>query len=151
MLSLDTDTSNTIIGSTGRTIITSGDQLVSTVIDNCFDGEMSVMRCIRLNALNYLDTLVGEEKRSRSLDNGKEMDDDKLDRMVMSRIKRYLKNKEFKLRLPEGFFQEATLTFRSSKGFADFDVTFPPPPQSEARAMTEGKRESKCVRTFIAV
>lgn len=145
MLSLDTDASNTISGSTGRTIISSGDELVSTVVDNCFDGEMSVMRCIRWNALNYLDTIVGEEKQARSLDNEK-VDDNKLDKMILSRIKRYLKNKEFKLHLPEGFFQEAILTFRPSKGFTDFDISFPPPPQNEARSSTEGKRESKlCV------
>lgn len=135
------DTSNAISGSTGRATISSGDELVSSVVDSCFDGDMSVMRCIRLNALNYLDTVVGEEpERARSLDNA---DDDNLDRMIMSRIKRYLKNKEFKLHLPNGFFQEAILTFRPSKGFANFDVSFPPPPLNEARSATEGKRESK--------
>lgn len=53
--------SNEIPGSSRG--IGSGDELVAAVVDSCLDGEMSVMKCMKLHTLSYLDHLTGEQSR----------------------------------------------------------------------------------------
>lgn len=65
------------------------------------------------------------------------MDDDNLDEQVASRVAKYINTHDFQVQLPEFLFQGAVLTFRPSRGLADFKVDFPEA-ENEARADSEG-------------
>jgi hypothetical protein len=128
---------NEITRSTSRRISNS-EELLSAVVDDCFTGSdsgVSSMSCLRLKVLTYLDSMIGVQE-ARSLE---ESDADILDAMILSRVTRYLKSHQFKVHLPEFLFQEAVLTFRPGKSFADFRVEFPKPDANEDRAIREGK------------
>jgi hypothetical protein len=128
---------NEIIGSSSRRI-SNGEELLSAVVGDCFtgsDSEVSSMSCLRLKVLAYLDSVIGVQE-ARSLEGS---DAENLDAMILSRVTRYLKSHQFKVHLPEFFFQEAIMTFRPGKNLADFKVEFPKPDANEDRAIREGK------------
>ncbi|XP_054257900.1 uncharacterized protein LOC128982872 isoform X2 [Macrosteles quadrilineatus] len=129
--------SNHIPGSSRS--ISSGDELVATVIDSCFDGDDSVTTCIKKNALSYLDHLTGPTRDSRTFDEEKHLESEEgLDDLILDRTRRFLNTHQFKVQLPEFLFQEAVLTFQPSKGL-DFDVSFPPTVDGEGRAYSEAR------------
>jgi hypothetical protein len=124
------------LGSTRR--ISNGEELLSAVVADCFTGSddgVSSMSCLRLRVLDYLDSVVGVEEARASEGSDVEI----LDARILTRVTRYLKSHEFKVRLPEFFFQEAVLTFRPGKSFTDFKVEFPKPDANEDRAINKGK------------
>ena len=59
--------------------------------------------------------------------------------MIVKRFEKYVKSHEFRIKLPEFFFQGATLVFNPKKGLADFDVEFPAAPENEDRSISAGK------------
>ena len=65
---------------------------------------------------------------------------EKIDRLVVKRFQRYMRSREFRIKLPEFFFQGATLVFHPKKSLTDFDVEFPKAPENEDRSMSAGKR-----------
>jgi hypothetical protein len=58
--------------------------------------------------------------------------------MIVKRFQKYVKSREFRIKLPEFFFQGATLIFDPKKGWTDFDVEFPKASGSEDRSMSAG-------------
>lgn len=85
--------------------INSGSELVSTILDTCYD-----MKCLRTNVLKYLNSFLGVDERSaRSMGS--------LDEQIYDRVARILKTNEFEYELPETFFQKSQITFRADRGF----------------------------------
>lgn len=117
------------IGGSSDTKINTKEELVATVIMNCFNGDRTAMNCVRGNVLRYLDTVVPQVDDKNSGD---------VDEKIFDRVQRYLKSNEFKLRLPELFFQEATLTLKPGQGLEDFDISFPSASNQEGGALSEG-------------
>ncbi|KAG8243150.1 Protein of unknown function (DUF1676) [Homalodisca vitripennis] len=122
--------------------ISSGDELVASVIDSCFDGDDPFSKCVKLHALSYLEHLSGSpgvstQGEKRSLEDSHSEDESQLDDLVFERVKRVLRSHQFKVHLPEFFFQEATVTFNPAQ--EEFDVSFPAAPEGEARAYSEGR------------
>lgn len=127
--------------------IRSGEELLSSIVNECLGGELPTMSCLRVKVLSYLDTMVGSEGASsnvvssRSLEDGSA--DAKLDKLIAARAQRYLDTHEFKVQLPEVVFQEAVLSFKPSQGIDGLQLSFPD--QGEGRAFSEGtKKKSKC-------
>lgn len=127
--------SNAIPGSSR--MIASGDELVASVIDSCFDGDDSVSRCMKLHTLSYLDHLTGRSAEDE--DQMRSEDDGRLDDLVLDRVQRVLNTHEFKVQLPE-LLQGAVLSFRPTLG--DLDVSLPPAPEGQARVFAEGTNSS---------
>lgn len=89
--------------------INSGDQLVSRVINDCFDGE--TMACLKGKVLNYLDTQLNiNEEYSRSFENNK------IDEVIFDRAARVLANQRFEMELPETLFNKAVLSYTPEQG-----------------------------------
>lgn len=86
--------------------------------------------------MHYFDYDVGRIGNPRSLP---ENDVEKIDRLVVKRFQKYMKNNEIRVQLPEFFFQGATLVFSPKKSLNDFDVVFPRPLESEDRSMSAGE------------
>lgn len=92
----------------------SGNELVSAIVNECLDGE--TMSCLKGKVLTYLDTQLNiDENAERSL--GKSDIDEK----IYSRVSRLLNTQEFRVQLPETFFDNAALTFRADRGI-DIDL-----------------------------
>nr|CAD7405042.1 unnamed protein product [Timema poppensis] len=127
---------NEILSSDSRKI-QNGKELLESVVNDCFlSGSGSSMTCLRMKVLSYLDS-VGETQSGRSADEERS-DVERLDDIILSRVTRYLKSHQFKVKLPEFLFQEAVLTFRPSRGLADFKVDFPKDDENEDRALSQG-------------
>lgn len=87
----------------------SGDELVSSVVNECLDAE--TMSCLKGKVLTYLDTQLNiDEPHQRSF--GKSDMDEK----IYDRVARLLNTQEFKVQLPETYFDNAALTFRADRG-----------------------------------
>ncbi|XKL62757.1 hypothetical protein PGB90_002590 [Kerria lacca] len=113
------------------------DEILWDVMDSCINSEVeSVTTCLKLKVLHYFDYDVSRIANPRSLS---ENDAEKIDRLVVKRFQRYLKSNEFRIQLPEFFFQGATLVFNPKKGITDFDVVFPTPPENEDRSMSAAR------------
>ncbi|XP_075210127.1 DUF1676 domain-containing protein Osi20 [Lycorma delicatula] len=125
--------SNHIPNSSGRAIETS-EELISSVVLECFDGDESFNRCVRLKVVEYLGNVSGE-KRSLDLYGS----DQKLDNMIFDRVQRFIQTHQFTLQLPEFFFQKAALIFKPSRSISDFEVKFPENPVGEDRALTSAR------------
>ncbi|KAG4068785.1 hypothetical protein HA402_002476 [Bradysia odoriphaga] len=103
--------------------LNSGDELLSSIVNECFDSEM--MPCLKGKVLTYLDTQLNiEEQYGRSF--GKADTDEK----IYDRVARLLNTREFRVQLPETFFDNAALTFRSDRGI---DIDLPNEVAEEAR------------------
>lgn len=105
---------NEIVRETPR--IKSGDELLSAIVDDCFTAD-SATECLKSKVLTYLDTVLGlgsESSRAFSPEN--------LDNVIYNRIGRILNKNEFRLTLPEYFFQSAEMSYRADRGL---DVDFP--------------------------
>lgn len=90
--------------------------------------------------LRHFDYDVSRLASPRSLSDN---DIEKIDRLVVKRFQRYIKNHEFQVQLPEFIFQGATLVFSPKKAITDFDIVFPKPPINEDRSMSAGKKKRK--------
>lgn len=85
--------------------INSGSELVSTILDTCYD-----MKCLRTNVLKYLNSFLNVDERSaRSMES--------TDEQIYDRVARILQTNEFKFELPETFFEKSQITFRGDRGF----------------------------------
>lgn len=86
--------------------ISSGDELVSKILTNCYD-----MDCLRGNVLSYLNSFLGvdEQRSARSLES--------IDEQIFDRVAKVLKTKEFRFELPETFFHKSEITFSGDRGF----------------------------------
>lgn len=94
--------------------LNSGDELVSSIVNECLDAE--TMPCLKGKVLTYLDTQLNiDENNERSFAKSD------IDEKIYSRVSRLLNTKEFRVQLPETFFDNAALTFRSDRGI-DIDL-----------------------------
>lgn len=90
---------------TERARIHSGNELVSTILNNCLD-----MNCLKSNVLNYLNTYLGiDEQSGRSLES--------VDELIFDRVGKVLKTQEFHFQLPETFFHKSEISFNAERGF----------------------------------
>lgn len=90
---------------TERTRINSGNELISTILNNCYD-----MNCLKGNVLSYLNSYLGVDERSaRSMES--------VDEQIYDRIAKILKSDEFRFELPETFFRKSEISFRADRGF----------------------------------
>lgn len=94
--------------------IGSGDELLSSIVDNCFQGDS--MHCLKEKVLNYLDTLAGIDEEQ-----GRAFDEKNIDKVIFTRLGRVLQSHEFKLQLPETIFQNVIVSYRADKGI-DFEL-----------------------------
>ncbi|RZF47070.1 hypothetical protein LSTR_LSTR017650 [Laodelphax striatellus] len=117
--------------------ISSADRLVSSVILDCLDGQHSAMRCVRVKTLEYLETIM-PSKRALKTPAADVKDDTELDSRIGERVQRYIDTHQFKVQLPEFFFQGATLVFTPAKSLLDFDVEFPQTSGGDQRSIDEG-------------
>lgn len=97
-----------------------GDQLVSAVINDCFDGE--TMTCLKGKVLTYLDTQLNINEEQ-----GRNFDVKNVDEVIFNRVARLLATQEFRVQLPETFFSQAVISYRADRGL-DFDL-----PQEEGK------------------
>lgn len=90
--------------------INNGDQLISSVINDCFDG--NTMTCLKGKVLTYLDSILNlrEEKERSFVENN-------VDSVIMDRVGRILATHEIKVTLPETIFQKTVLSYRPDNGF----------------------------------
>lgn len=94
--------------------LNSGDELVSSIVNECFDSE--TMPCLKGKVLTYLDTQLNiDEQYERSF--GKS----DIDGKIYDRVSRLLNTREFRVQLPEMFFDNAAVTFRADRGI-DIDL-----------------------------
>lgn len=91
-----------------------GDQLVSAVINDCFDGE--TMTCLKGKVLTYLDTQLNFNEEQ-----GRNFDEKNVDEVIFNRVARLLTTQEFRVQLPETFFNQAVISYRADRGL-DFDL-----------------------------
>lgn len=86
--------------------INSGTELVSTILNNCYD-----MNCLKTNVLKYLNTFLGitEQRSARSMES--------VDEEIFDRVGKILRTKEFSYALPETFFHKSLITYRADRGF----------------------------------
>lgn len=90
---------------TERARIHSGNELVSTILNNCLD-----MNCLKTNVLNYLNTYLGiDEQSGRSLES--------VDEQIFDRVGKILKTQELHFQLPETFFRKSEISFSAERGF----------------------------------
>lgn len=90
--------------------INNGDQLISSIINDCFDG--NTMTCLKGKVLTYLDsTLNLNEEKERSFA------ENNVDSVIMDRVGRILSTHEIKVTLPETIFQKTVLSYRPDNGF----------------------------------
>lgn len=97
-----------------------GDQLVSAVINDCFEGE--TMTCLKGKVLTYLDTQLNINEEQ-----GRNFDVKNVDEVIFNRAARVLATHEFRFQLPETFFSQAVISYRADRGL-DFDL-----PQEEGK------------------
>ena len=94
--------------------IQNSEQLVSSIIDDCFNGETVV--CLKGKVLTYLDTILGlkeEQARAYSSHN--------VDLAIFDRVTRVLRSNEFKVQLPQWIFGDIEATYRADQGL-DFEI-----------------------------
>lgn len=89
--------------------INSGEQLVSNVINDCFSGE--TVSCLKGKVLNYLDTQLNINEEY-----GRSFDAKNIDEVIYDRAGRVLATKEFRMELPETFFNRAIVSYRADQG-----------------------------------
>ncbi|XP_019870355.2 uncharacterized protein LOC109598892 [Aethina tumida] len=81
----------------------SGDQLVSTVLDNCAD-----IGCVKENVLGYLDNVLGIQSDARSAKN--------IDAAIYKRVARVLNTHEFKLHVPNVLLENTDIVYNPVTG-----------------------------------
>lgn len=89
--------------------INNGDQLVSAVINDCFSGE--TVQCLKGKVLNYLDTQLNINEEY-----GRSFEAKNIDEVIYDRAGRVLAAKEFRMELPETFFNRAVVSYRADQG-----------------------------------
>lgn len=99
----------------GAPRIGSGDELLSSIIDECF-GAASATECLKVKVLTYLDTVLGYSEQS-----ARAFSSENIDKVIFDRVGRVINRNEFKMRLPEFIFQGAEVSYRADKGL---DVNF---------------------------
>uniref|UniRef100_A0A1Y9IVR7 Protein osiris 20 n=1 Tax=Anopheles minimus TaxID=112268 RepID=A0A1Y9IVR7_9DIPT len=94
-----------------RPRIASSEELLSSIVNECFDGA-SVMGCLKGKVLLYLDGMLGlREEEARSFADGN------VDEVIFDRVGRVLATHEIRVQLPE----ETVVSYRADKGL-DIDV-----------------------------
>uniref|UniRef100_A0A1I8PI59 Osiris 20 n=1 Tax=Stomoxys calcitrans TaxID=35570 RepID=A0A1I8PI59_STOCA len=107
--------------SVGEPRIHSSEELISTIVDNCFT--VNGMYCLKEKVLTYLDTVAGIEEDV----SGRAFNDDVIDTVIVDRVARILNSNEIRVQLPETVFASSVLSYRADRGF-DLEI-----PQNEAR------------------
>lgn len=95
--------------------INSADELVSTVVNDCFHDE--AVSCLKEKVLTYFDSQLDMHSES-----ARSYDSENIDKVIFDRMAKLLQTREFKLRLPETVFQNAEISYRADKGL---DIVVP--------------------------
>ncbi|CAO1435588.1 unnamed protein product [Diamesa serratosioi] len=98
--------------------IHSSEQLLSSIINNCLDGE--TMSCLKSNVLTYLDTKLGLQE-----ENARAFDEKNVDKVIFDRVSRVLASNEFKVELPKLVFGNTIVSYRADRGI-DFEMNDKP-------------------------
>uniref|UniRef100_A0A182KEY1 Protein osiris 20 n=1 Tax=Anopheles christyi TaxID=43041 RepID=A0A182KEY1_9DIPT len=94
-----------------RPRIASSEELLSSIVNECFDGA-SVMGCLKGKVLLYLDGMLGlREEEARAFE------ERNVDEVIFDRVGRMLATHEFRVQLPE----DTVVSYRADKGL-DIDV-----------------------------
>jgi hypothetical protein len=94
--------------------IHTSEQLVSTIINDCFD--LDGMSCLKGKVLTYLDTVLGlKAEQARAFD------EDNVDKVIYDRVSRILATSEVRVELPKVIFGDVAVTYRADRG-VDFDM-----------------------------
>ncbi|XP_061504262.1 uncharacterized protein LOC1272842 isoform X2 [Anopheles gambiae] len=94
-----------------RPRIASSEELLSSIVNECFDGA-SVMGCLKGKVLLYLDGMLGlREEEARAFE------ERNVDEVIFDRVGRVLATHEFRVQLPE----DTVVSYRADKGL-DIDV-----------------------------
>ncbi|XP_057652290.1 uncharacterized protein LOC130891508 [Diorhabda carinulata] len=81
----------------------SGDELVSTVLDNCIE-----MDCVKQNVLGYLNNVLHIQSDVQNTKN--------LDAAILKRVRRVLDTHEFRLRVPEPILEQTDIVYNPKNG-----------------------------------
>ncbi|KAK7870592.1 hypothetical protein R5R35_009096 [Gryllus longicercus] len=105
------------------------DDLLWEVADECV-GASGAMHCLRRKVLAFLEAqgagVGGAGAVGAGGAAGRALESDaQLDEAILSRVRRFVDTHQFRVQLPELFFQRATLTFRPARGLYNFQVHFP--------------------------
>ncbi|KAG5893946.1 hypothetical protein JTB14_009693 [Gonioctena quinquepunctata] len=87
----------------GQNTPRSGDELVSTVLDNCID-----MGCVKQNVLGYLDNVLDIKSDVRNAKN--------IDASIFKRAARVLQTNEFKFKIPEAIMEQTEIVYNPKSG-----------------------------------
>ncbi|XP_041763184.1 uncharacterized protein LOC121588839 isoform X2 [Anopheles merus] len=94
-----------------RPRIASSEELLSSIVNECFDGA-SAMGCLKGKVLLYLDGMLGlREEEARAFE------ERNVDEVIFDRVGRVLATHEFRVQLPE----DTVVSYRADKGL-DIDV-----------------------------
>ncbi|XP_052863659.1 uncharacterized protein LOC128270297 [Anopheles cruzii] len=95
-----------------RPRIATSEELLSSIVNECFSGYSSVMGCLKGKVLLYLDGVLGlREEQARAFD------ETHVDKVIFDRVARVLDTHEFRVQLPE----DTVVSYRADKGL-DIDV-----------------------------
>lgn len=94
--------------------IHNSEQLISSIINNCLDGE--TMPCLKTKVLTYLDTTLGLQE-----ENARAFDEKNVDKVIFDRVSRVLASNEFKVELPKFVFGNTIVSYRADRG-VDFKM-----------------------------
>lgn len=87
--------------------IGSSEELLSSIVNECFDATDSVMTCLKGKVLVYLDGVLGlREEQARAFESRN------VDKVIFDRVARVLATHEFAMRLPE----DTVVSYRADKG-----------------------------------
>lgn len=118
---------NSVYSETPR--INSGDELVSTILNNCYDFD-----CLKGNVLSYLNTLVNERPEA-----GRSLNTADVDEAIFNRVARIMNTHEFRVPLPETFFHKSEITYRADRGI-DVEIS--------KEASVEGKQFNQLSQAY---
>ncbi|XP_055904711.1 uncharacterized protein LOC129940418 [Eupeodes corollae] len=108
--------------------IRSSEELISNIVAECFHAD--AMHCMKERVLIFLDCVAGVEEEQ-----GRSFSEDKIEKVIVDRVGRILNTNEFRLQLPQTFFQSSVMTYRADRGF-DLEL----PSEGEARGMLLKKK-----------
>lgn len=109
--------------------INNGDQLISLIINECFNGD--TMTCLKGKVLTYLDGILHLNE-----ENGRSFDSTNVDTIIMDRVARIFATHEIKVTLPETIFQKSVISYRPDNGL---DINVPENVAEEGRYFKELK------------
>ncbi|XP_055853216.1 uncharacterized protein LOC129916970 [Episyrphus balteatus] len=108
--------------------IRSSEELISNIVSDCFHAD--AMHCMKERVLIFLNSMAGVDEEQ-----GRSFSEDNIEKVIVDRVGRILNTNEFRLQLPQTFFQSSVMTYRADRGF-DLEL----PTEGEARGLLLKKK-----------